>query len=234
MKNELIWKKRETGWIPYTREFAPDSPSRPYPTIWNDLDTTANQGASKDIVWRRCFRYSKARRHAEAHFDMSTNPGDLVLDSFAGSGTTGAVAHKMGLRWIMVELGEHCHTHIIPRLQKVIAGEDKGGVTESTGWQGGGGFRYYTLAPSLIVNDRWGNSVINPNTTLRNWPKRSPNWKASATRPPKCSGGSTATPASATLSTSPRRTCPPSSCRRCPMKWVPTAACWSAALLSTA
>ena len=95
-------------------------------------------------------------------FDMSTNPGDLVLDSFAGSGTTGAVAHKMGLRWIMVELGEHCHTHIIPRLQKVIAGEDKGGVTESTGWQGGGGFRYYTLAPSLIVNDRWGNSVINP------------------------------------------------------------------------
>ena len=76
---------------------------------------------------------------------MSTNPGDLVLDSFAGSGTTGAVAHKMGLRWIMVELGEHCHTHIIPRLQKVIAGEDKGGVTESTGWQGGGGFRYTPL-----------------------------------------------------------------------------------------
>jgi adenine-specific DNA-methyltransferase len=81
--------------------------------------------------------------------------------SFAGSGTTGAVAHKMGRRWIMVELGEHCHTHIIPRLKKVIDGEDKGGVTESTGWQGGGGFRYYRLAPSLIVNDRWGNPVIN-------------------------------------------------------------------------
>ena len=94
--------------------------------------------------------------------ELATNPGDLVLDSFAGSGTTGAVAHKMGRRWIMVELGEHCHTHIIPRLKKVIDGEDKGGVTEAAGWQGGGGFRYYKLAPSLIVNDRWGMPIINP------------------------------------------------------------------------
>lgn len=93
---------------------------------------------------------------------IATNKGDLVLDSFAGSGTTGAVAHKMGRRWIMVELGEHCHTHIIPRLQKVIDGEDKGGVTESTGWQGGGGFRYYKLAPSLMKKDQWDNWVINP------------------------------------------------------------------------
>jgi adenine-specific DNA-methyltransferase len=93
---------------------------------------------------------------------IATNPGDLVLDSFAGSGTTGAVAHKMGRRWIMVELGDHCHTHIIPRQQKVIDGQDPGGVTAATGWKGGGGFRYYSLAPSLIVNDRWGNPVINP------------------------------------------------------------------------
>jgi adenine-specific DNA-methyltransferase len=93
---------------------------------------------------------------------LASDPGDLVLDSFAGSGTTGAVAHKMGRRWIMVELGDHCQTHIIPRLRKVIDGEDKGGVTGSTDWQGGGGFRYYRLAPSLIVNDRWGNPVINP------------------------------------------------------------------------
>ena len=94
--------------------------------------------------------------------EVATNPNDLVLDSFAGSGTTGAVAQKMGRRWIMVELGEHCHTHIIPRLKKVIDGEDKGGITEAVNWQGGGGFRYYRLAPSLIVNDRWGNPVINP------------------------------------------------------------------------
>ncbi|CCN21684.1 site-specific DNA-methyltransferase [Pseudomonas aeruginosa] len=93
---------------------------------------------------------------------LASDPGDIVLDSFAGSGTTGAVAHKMGRRWLMVELGEHCHTHILPRLRKVIDGEDGGGVTESVGWEGGGGFRYYSLAPSLIINDRWGNPVINP------------------------------------------------------------------------
>lgn len=93
---------------------------------------------------------------------LASEQGDLVLDSFAGSGTTGAVAHKMGRRWIMVELGEHCHTHIIPRLKKVIDGEDNGGISESVGWEGGGGFRYYRVAPSLIVNDRWGNPVINP------------------------------------------------------------------------
>ena len=93
---------------------------------------------------------------------IATNPGDLVLDSFAGSGTTGAVAHKMGRRWIMVELGEHCHTHIIPRLHKVIDGEDQGGISKAVNWQGGGGFRYYKLAPSLIVDDPWGNQIINP------------------------------------------------------------------------
>jgi adenine-specific DNA-methyltransferase len=91
---------------------------------------------------------------------MSTQPGDWVLDSFAGSGTTGAVAHKMGRHWIMVELGEHCHTHIIPRLKKVIDGTDKGGVTEAVGWKGGGGFRYFRLAPSLLEKDKWGNWVI--------------------------------------------------------------------------
>lgn len=94
--------------------------------------------------------------------ELATNPNDLVLDSFAGSGTTGAVAQKMGRRWIMVELGEHCHTHIIPRLKKVIDGEDQGGISKAVNWQGGGGFRYYKLAPSLIINDRWGNPIINP------------------------------------------------------------------------
>lgn len=93
--------------------------------------------------------------------EIGTNPNDLVLDSFAGSGTTGAVAHKMGRRWIMIELGEHCHTHIIPRLQKVIDGEDQGGISKAVNWQGGGGFRYYRLAPSLLEKDKWGNWVIN-------------------------------------------------------------------------
>jgi adenine-specific DNA-methyltransferase len=67
----------------------------------------------------------------------------------------------MGRRWIMVELGEHCHTHIIPRLKKVIDNDDKGGITDAVNWKGGGGFRYYRLAPSLLEKDKWGNYVIN-------------------------------------------------------------------------
>jgi adenine-specific DNA-methyltransferase len=66
----------------------------------------------------------------------------------------------MGRRWIMVELGEHCHTHIIPRLQKVIDGTDQGGISKVVEWKGGGGFRYYKLAPSLMEQDKWGNWVI--------------------------------------------------------------------------
>ncbi len=93
--------------------------------------------------------------------EIATNPSDLVLDSFAGSGTTGAVAHKMGRRWIMVELGDHCETHIVPRLKKVIDGEDQGGISKAVNWQGGGGFRYFRLAPSLLKKDTWGNWIIN-------------------------------------------------------------------------
>lgn len=104
----------------------------------------------------------KPERLLEIILKHFSDPGDIVLDSFAGSGTTGAVAHKMGRRWIMVELAEHCHTHIIPRMRKVIGGEDASGVTEAVGWNGGGGFRYYKLGPTLIVEDEWGNPVINP------------------------------------------------------------------------
>ncbi|MBT2677369.1 site-specific DNA-methyltransferase [Bacillus sp. ISL-35] len=92
--------------------------------------------------------------------EIATNPGDIVLDSFAGSGTTGAVAHKMGRQWIMVELGDHCHTHIIPRLKSVIDGEDQSGITRIVNWKGGGGFRYYRLAPSLLEKDKYGNWII--------------------------------------------------------------------------
>lgn len=125
--------------------------------LWTDFKTTGLDGEG-GVDFKNG---KKPEALVERILKMVTNEGDLVLDSFAGSGTTGAVAHKMKRRWIMVELGEHCHTHIIPRLQKVINGADKGGVTESTGWQGGGGFRYFSLAPSLLEKDRWGNWVVN-------------------------------------------------------------------------
>jgi adenine-specific DNA-methyltransferase len=107
------------------------------------------------------FGTPKPERLIQRVIEMSSNPGDWVLDSFGGSGTTGAVAHKMGRRWIMAELEETCHTHIIPRLQQVVDGTDAGGISEAVGWKGGGGFRYYKLAPSLLKTDKWGNLVIN-------------------------------------------------------------------------
>lgn len=136
-------------------------------TWWPAEEAGSNQSAKRDHLRKLLpdiepFATPKPEELLLLILHISTNVGDLVLDSFAGSGTTGAVAQKMGRRWIMVELEDSCHTHIIPRLKKVIDGEDRGGVTESVGWQGGGGFRYYKLAPTLIINDRWGNPVINP------------------------------------------------------------------------
>lgn len=107
------------------------------------------------------FDTPKPERLIQRILQIATKKGDLVFDSFAGSGTTGAVAHKMGRRWIMIELGDHCHTHIIPRLKKVIDGEDQGGISKEVNWLGGGGFKYYRLAPSLLEKDKWGNWVIN-------------------------------------------------------------------------
>ena len=88
------------------------------------------------------FATPKPERLIHKILHLATNPGDLVLDSFLGSGTTAAVAHKMGRRWIGVEMGDHVYTHCIPRLQKVINGEDQGGITKSVNWQGGGGFKF--------------------------------------------------------------------------------------------
>jgi len=93
--------------------------------------------------------------------ELCTEPGDTVLDSFAGSGTTAAVAHKMGRRWVSVELGDQCITHVVPRIRSVIDGVDQDGISKSVNWQGGGGFRYYRLAPSLLKKDSWGNWIIN-------------------------------------------------------------------------
>jgi adenine-specific DNA-methyltransferase len=106
------------------------------------------------------FPTPKPERLISRILHIATNPGDLVLDSFAGSGTTGAVAQKMGRRWIMVELGDHCTTHIVPRLRQVIDGTDQGGISKAANWKGGGGFRYFDLAPSLLEKDKWGREVI--------------------------------------------------------------------------
>jgi adenine-specific DNA-methyltransferase len=132
-------------------------------TTWHYSEVGENRTAAQEMKMFNedsPFSTPKPEKLLERIIQLSTNQGDVVLDSFAGSGTTGAVAHKMGRRWIMVELGEHCHTHIIPRLKRVIDGEDLGGITKAVDWKGGGGFRYYRLAPSLLQKDKWGNWVI--------------------------------------------------------------------------
>ena len=136
----------------------------PATTIWKYDEVGHNDEAKKEskvLFEDDLFGTPKPERLMQRIIEVATNPNDLVLDSFAGSGTTGAVAHKMGRRWVMIELGEHCHTHIIPRLKKVIDGEEPGGITKSIDWKAGGGFRYYRLAPSLLEKDKWGNWVIN-------------------------------------------------------------------------
>jgi adenine-specific DNA-methyltransferase len=166
-EKRLWWGLRGENSVPALKLFLSEVRDGMTPhNWWPHTDAGHTDEAKKESISLfgadMVFSTPKPERLLQRVITLATDPGDIVLDSFAGSGTTGAVAQKMGRRWIMVELGEHCHTHIIPRLRKVIDGEDKSGVTESTGWQGGGGFRYYTLAPSLIVNDRWGNPVINP------------------------------------------------------------------------
>ena len=94
-------------------------------------------------------------------FNMTSSTGDIVLDSFLGSGTTAAVAQKMGRRYISIELGNHAYTHCYPRLKKVTDGTDQGGISKAVNWKGGGGFRFYELAPSLLKEDKFGNLVIN-------------------------------------------------------------------------
>ncbi len=95
--------------------------------------------------------------------DMTTREDDIVLDSFLGSGTTCAVAHKMNRKWIGIELGNHAYTHCKKRLDKIINGKDTGGITEDVSWQGGGGYKFYELAPSLLVKDKFNNWVISEN-----------------------------------------------------------------------
>ncbi|GMO58004.1 MAG: site-specific DNA-methyltransferase [Termitinemataceae bacterium] len=161
-----IWFGKDGNAFPRKKRFLSEvQQGRTPDTWWTSDEVGHNQEAKREIIQLfsrdTVFATPKPEKLIARILNIATNPGDLVLDSFAGSGTTGAVAHKMGRRWIMIELGEHCHTHIIPRLKKVIDGTDQGGITESTKWGGGGGFRYYRLAPSLMQKDKFGNWVIN-------------------------------------------------------------------------
>lgn len=135
-------------------------------TIWFRDEVGDNQEAKKEIKQlfphdENPFETPKPERLIERIITLASNTGDIVLDSFLGSGTTAAVAQKMRRRYIGIELGNHAYTHCYPRLKKVTDGTDQGGISKAQNWKGGSGFKFYELAPSLLKEDRFGNLVIN-------------------------------------------------------------------------
>ena len=160
----LAFFGKSGGGVPSFKQFLEQSASIVPNTWWSHEDAGHTDEAKKEMYLRagneNSFATPKPERLLHRILTIATNPGELVLDSFAGSGTTGAVAHKMGRNWIMIELGQHCRSHILPRLNKVVDGMDQGGISELVHWNGGGGFRYYHLAPSLLERDKYYNWII--------------------------------------------------------------------------
>ena len=164
-ENNEIWFGKNGNSVPSRKTFLCElkKDGTPAATIWKFNDVGHNHEAREEVKainLEEVFATPKPERLIQRILTLASNEDDLVLDSFLGSGTTAAVAHKMGRKWIGIELGEHCHTHCIPRLQKVADGTDQGGISKSVKWKGGGGFRYYYLAPSLLKEDKHGNWVI--------------------------------------------------------------------------
>lgn len=155
-KDNRIWWGKDGTAIPQIKRFLSEVKQGVVPqTFWSYEEVGHTQDAKKEVLAiseTDVFITPKPERLMQRILHIATNPGDLVLDSFLGSGTTAAVAHKMGRRWIGVEMGDHAVTHCQPRLAKVIAGEG-GGISAAVGWQGGGGFNFYRLGPAVFDAD---------------------------------------------------------------------------------
>jgi adenine-specific DNA-methyltransferase len=124
------------------------------PSIWDDVGLNQHASSEMEKLFgeKAAFETPKPEFLLERILVIASNPGDLVLDSFLGSGTTTAVAHKMGRRYIGIETGDHAVTHCVPRLKKVIEGEE-GGISKAVNWKGGGGFRFYKLGSAAFDSE---------------------------------------------------------------------------------
>ena len=153
-----IWWGHKGNSIPRIKKFLSETKKGIVPATWWMHSNAGTNAEAKQEVRQligesgEIFLTPKPEKLIYQALTIATKPGDLVLDSFLGSGTAAAVAHKMGRRWIGVEMGEHAVTHCVPRLNKVIEGE-QGGISKSVGWQGGGGFRFYRLGPPVFDED---------------------------------------------------------------------------------
>lgn len=140
---------------PRIKQFAGEESGLVPMSLWTSEEAGTTEQSKKEIIdifEGNIFATPKPERLIQRILHIATNSGDLVLDSFLGSGTTAAVAHKMGRRWIGIEMGDHAVTHCKPRMDKVIAGE-QGGISKSVEWQGGGGYRFWTLGAPVFDED---------------------------------------------------------------------------------
>lgn len=165
INDNRIWFGPDGNNVPSIKRFLSEVKNGVTPmTLWTYQEVGHNQDAKKEIKafgFETVFDTPKPEKLIERIITIASNPGDIVLDSFLGSGTTAAVAQKMGRRYIGIELGNHAYTHCVPRLKKVTDGTDQGGISKSQNWKGGSGFKFYELAPSLLKEDKFGNLVIN-------------------------------------------------------------------------
>lgn len=165
LKDGRLWFGSDGSGVPRKKTYLSESEGITPWTWWTNKEVGHNQEAKKEnnalFGSNNAFDTPKPERLIERIIHIASNPGDLVLDSFLGSGTTAAVAQKMGRRWIGVEMGNHAYTHCKVRMDKVIAGKDPGGITKAQNWQGGGGYRFYEVAPTLINKDPFDEYVIN-------------------------------------------------------------------------
>jgi adenine-specific DNA-methyltransferase len=163
LADDRLWFGKDGAARPRTKTFLSEHEGVRAWSWWGNSEVGHNQEAKKEINdlfgADTAFATPKPERLLHRIVSLTTAPNDLVLDSFLGSGTTAAVAHKMGRRWIGIEMGEHAVTHCLPRLEKVGAGET-GGISAAVGWQGGGGFRFHTLGEAVFDADGGINPAV--------------------------------------------------------------------------
>ena len=152
-----VWFGKDGNSRPRLKRYLKDSKGINPWTWWQNTEVGHNQESKKEMhilfIGQELFDTPKPERLLQRIISLSTDQEDIVLDSFLGSGTTAAVAHKMNRRYIGIEMGQHAETHCQPRLKKVIDGE-QGGISKAVDWLGGGGFHYYRLGPTLF--DEYG------------------------------------------------------------------------------
>ena len=151
-ERRFFWGKDGKAGTPMRKLFKSEAKSgMTAPSIWDDVGLNQHAARELEILFgeKASFETPKPEGLLKRIIEIASNPREIVLDSFLGSGTTAAVAHKMGRRYIGIEMGEHAETHCVPRLKKVVDGE-QGGISEAVGWKGGGGFRFYRLGSQVF------------------------------------------------------------------------------------